>query len=374
MNPQISAQDVMTCNLCKTTNIQMHCNVCLVSLCKACVGEHISVNESSDHKIVNLQRKKSAHPYSKYKLERKFSSLSLMSDEHGHCIESEHNISEAVTFPVKQLLHKQKIVIKVNIQFKFLYGPYFLACLNDDKIWIGGADDKMYLFSISQGKILKQIGTMSGKSPGGLVITKHGDLFYTDPIAKTINIVKEGKTDTITLQNWRPFGVCTTSSGDLLVSMHSEKDERLKVVRYSGSTEKQSIRVQERTSIYEYPVHNHYSISENRNLDICLVDINEKSVIVINKDGELRFVYNGHNPSPRDNPFNPKGITTDSQGHILIADCDNDCVHIIDQKGTFLSFIVCGLMSPFGLCIDANDNLFVSEMRLNQVKKIKYLF
>ncbi|XP_062610706.1 uncharacterized protein LOC134272500 [Saccostrea cucullata] len=100
-------------------------------------------------------------------------------------------------------------------------------------------------------------------------------------------------------------------------------------------------------------------ITENRNLDICMSDEKTRAVVVVNQVGKLRFRYTGHIPALNNQPFDPRGITTDSQSHILTADCDNDCVHIIDQNGQFLRYIDCGLSQPEGLCTDTIDNLCV---------------
>ncbi|XP_062572393.1 uncharacterized protein LOC134234355 [Saccostrea cucullata] len=301
------------------------------------------------------------------------SSSSLTLDKHGYSMKTTQKSPEAGSSPpVKQLLDEPETVTTIDTGFSsYLYN---VACLSDEEIWTSGNDSTMKLYSINQGSLLKSITTKSGKQPFDIAVTKSGDLVYTDYNDKTVNIVKnENIEQVIRLQNWKPLCARRTSSGDLLVIMYNNDDKQTKVVRYSGSTEKQTIQFDDKGKpLYSSDYYNRY-ITENRNLDICVSNCKAEAVVVVNQAGKLRFRYTGHTPAPKNKPFSPRGIATDSQSHILTADINNDCVHIIDQDGQFLRYIDCGLSDPYGLCIDTNDNLFVAQWLNRQVKKIKYL-
>ncbi|XP_061166023.1 uncharacterized protein LOC133174944 [Saccostrea echinata] len=302
------------------------------------------------------------------------SSSYLTSDKHGYSMKTPQKSPEAGSSPpVKQLLDEPETV--TNIDTGYRDNLYNVACLSDEEIWTSGNDITMKLYSINQGSLLKSIRTKSGNTSWNIAVTKSGDLVYTDYWDRTVNIVKNEKIEeVIRLQKWRPKGVCSTSSGVLLVIMDSVDKKQTKVVCYSGSTEKQTIQFDDKGKRLYSPgsFYNRY-ISENKNLDICVSDDRAKAVVVVNQAGKLRFRYTGHTPAPKNQPFSPLGITTDSQSHILTVDYNNHCVHIIDQDGQFLCYIDCGLSGPWGLCTDTNDNLFVAQMWNKQVKKIKYL-
>lgn len=70
-------------------------------------------------------------------------------------------------------------------------------------------------------------------------------------------------------------------------------------------------------------------ITENRNNEICVADSLAGAVVVVNQDGKLRFRYTGYISFTKKNPFEPYGITTDSQSRILTADGDNFYVTLI---------------------------------------------
>ncbi|XP_062569131.1 uncharacterized protein LOC134231216 [Saccostrea cucullata] len=224
------------------------------------------------------------------------SSLSITTEENGQTTKT-----EAVSSPrMTQLLEEPQLITSINTGNEYLL--HSVTCLNDDEIWTGGSDNIMKLYNL-QGKLLKSIRTKSGKSARDIEVTRRGDLVYSDPDTKTVNIVKnEQIQDVIRKQGWKPYNVCITSSEDILVSMVSENGEQAK------------------------------------------------------------------------GTFGPVGITTDSQSQILTADCDNNCIHILDQEGQFLSFIDNGLLKPpWDLCVNTRGNVFVVECCNGNVKKIRYM-
>ncbi|XP_078310799.1 uncharacterized protein LOC111137320 [Crassostrea virginica] len=293
------------------------------------------------------------------------SSLSIETEEQGYTVPSLGAKSSPSDRP---LLDVPQLITELSTSYNYLCG---VSCLSDEEIWTRGADKNLKLYNL-KGELVKSVQTKSGNKPEDIAVTRSGGLVYTDYSDSSINLVSGTQIQTlITLQGWKPFGVCSTLSGDLLISMDSDDNKQSKVVRYSGSTEKQSILWDDKGK----PIYTSGKIkylSENRNLDICVADCRAGAVVVVSAAGKLRFRYTGPPSTPRKS-FDPVGITTDSQANILTSDYYNHSIHIIDQDGHFLRYIHnCGLQHPWGLCVDSRDNLFVAEYIAHKVKKIQY--
>nr|XP_022309169.1 uncharacterized protein LOC111114917 [Crassostrea virginica] len=298
-----------------------------------------------------------------------FSPLSIETEEQGYTVPSPGAESSP---PARSLLDVPRLITDIPTTG---YGRLWnVSCLSDEEIWTSGTNEIMKLYNL-KGEVQKSVQTKLGNRPQDIAVTRSGGLVYTDPRDRSINLVRGTQIQTlITLRGWRPWYLCSTASGDLLVIMESDDYKQTKVVRYSGSTEKQTIQYDDQGNpLYSSGglLYNKY-LSENRNSDICVADYAARAVVVVSAAGKLRFRYTGP-PSTPGESFRPIGITTDSQANILTSDPDNHRIHIIDQDGLFLRFLHnCGLQDPWGLCVDSRDYLFVAEWDTGKVKKLQY--
>nr|XP_022288874.1 uncharacterized protein LOC111100978 isoform X2 [Crassostrea virginica] len=280
-------------------------------------------------------------------------------------------IAQKSNTSVRELLDEPEVLNTIKIEQENLCS---ITCLTEEEIWTSGETADIKCFN-TQGVHQKTIKTKSGNTPNDIAVYSDGALVYSDWGTRTVYKVKNDQREKIIrLQGWRPTQLCVTSSCDLLVTMFSDDKIQSKVVRYSGSTVKQTIQFDDDCQpLYSGNAYRKY-ITENGNLDICVADWKAGAVVVVNQAGKRRFRYTGQSTSTKNKPFKPWGTTTDSQCRILTSDSYNHCIYILDVDGCFLQYIEsCDLNLPAGLCVDNDDILFVCELYRGNVKRIRFL-
>lgn len=225
----------------------------------------------------------------------------------------------------RSLIVQPRVFTDISTESMGYFGEIYSVCyLGGDNIWTCGMDKTLCDSLTSMGNWLSQ--SKPNHRSQNIAVTNNGDLVYLDFTDRTVNIVMKTHVDeTIRLNEWMPFDVCSTFSGDLLVIMVSGNYHQTKVVRYCDYIEKQNIQYDDKC----YPLYlssgmnNIKYICENRNLDKCVADFNARALVVVDHAGKHRFTYTGgshHKRLKLSRPFTPYGLTTDSQSRILIAD------------------------------------------------------
>nr|XP_056714389.1 tripartite motif-containing protein 3 isoform X1 [Euleptes europaea] len=102
-------------------------------------------------------------------------------------------------------------------------------------------------------------------------------------------------------------------------------------------------------------------ISTSSNGRIVVADSNNQCVQVFSNEGQfrLRFGVRGRSPGQLQRPT---GVTVDLNGDIIIADYDNRWVSIFSPEGKFKTKIGAGrLMGPKGVAVDRNGHIIVVD-------------
>ncbi|XP_061183060.1 tripartite motif-containing protein 3-like [Saccostrea echinata] len=282
------------------------------------------------------------------------------------------SLTDDVSFlSVKELLVEAKVIANIPTNVENLCK---VACVGSDKAWING-EDKIITRVDIHGAVQDTVTSTCETFPNDITVTRQGELIYSDANNRMVNIVRDGKTETLitTPKGWHPSGLCCTRSGDILVSMDTTDGSHYKIVRYQGQRVIQEIDKDEHGDpIYQGGVYVVYVV-ENNNGDIVVSDINARAVVVVDRAGKVRFRYNNKPPGGKES-FGPNQILTDSMGHIIVVDEFNNCLHILDQNGQFVRCVDnCELEYPTGLSVDSEGRLWVGLYNSGEVKVIQYL-
>ncbi|KAJ8297874.1 hypothetical protein KUTeg_024405 [Tegillarca granosa] len=252
--------------------------------------------------------------------------------------------------------------------YKYRSSCSAVCTVSDKEAWCGSRDN-LVLIQIN-GTIKKKVNL--DHLINDITVTLSGDVIFTETVSHTIKMYSSDKV-TIVANNLSPYtteGLCGTSEQDILVCLYNRRNDN-KVVRMSLNGQiKQTIQYNKQNKpLFSNPVY----VTENINGDICVVD-DFSAVVVLNKDGEIRFKYP---ESGKSTPIYGRcyDLACDKLGYILISDAVNNRIHQVDSEGKFVQFVLTGqhgIVNPFGLSIDDKEQLWVCNNYGNEVTVYKY--
>ena len=208
-----------------------------------------------------------------------------------------------------------------------------------------------------------------------IAMTSDGDLLLANNNNRCIESMSSLKIiNTLFNTNGIPSGLCCLHNNDIVVTFSDVVETERKVIIYSRNGE---IRQTMDHIKLRYP----NKVSVNKvNKDIYICDYKKYfsdsvgKVIALGVDYEMKYEYTGQG----DSRFTPLDVCTDQMGHVLIADHDNHRVHMLDQEGRFMQYILTsqqGLHQPVSIDVDSEGYIWVGEYvdYRYHVKVVKYL-
>nr|XP_022312552.1 tripartite motif-containing protein 2-like [Crassostrea virginica] len=277
-----------------------------------------------------------------------------------------------LTTGIAKLMDKARVIATIPTTYYPLWG---VSCVGEAEAWILGENKTITRIDIHG--VVKDTVTTCQYLPDGISVTRGRELIYSDGNSRSVNIVRNGKSETLitTRKGWKPGKLCCTMSGDILVHLFKVRGRQTnnKIIRYQGKNIKQEISNDGQENSFFKDGGCFLFMSENNNGDVCVSDTNDDTLVVVDKTGRVRFRYDG-TPSRREKSFDPRGIVTDALSQIIVADFNNNCLHILDQNGQFLRCVDdCGLEEPVGLSVDSKGRLWVGLCDKGDIKVIEYL-
>ena len=266
---------------------------------------------------------------------------------------------------------KRSLIPNPSIQNKFDVNtnhPH-IACVDQGLAWVRTGNERLQRMD-RDGSATDTIKIDFGIKD--MAVTSDGDLLLADGLNNCIKSVSTQKEISILVRtNGVSWGLCCLPNNDIVVTISSAG----KVVVYNRDG-------QDRQTLDKIKFRYPYKVAVNKvNQDICICDheseywASQGKLMAVEADGQLRYEYTGQG----DIEFRPVGLCTDHMGHVLITDYHNHSVHILDQEGQFIQYVLTsqqGLDGPNTIDVDREGYIWVGEyvdINEGRVKVARYL-
>ncbi|XP_061179074.1 uncharacterized protein LOC133187675 [Saccostrea echinata] len=245
-----------------------------------------------------------------------------------------------------------------------------IACERDGTVWVCGIASR----HIKQYDLLgSSKNTLSVTSqPAFLSLNRLGHLFFTEFRDSSVKYVTHKMAQTfIKTKGWQPRGIQCDENDNVLVSEYSKLLQHSRIARYDSNGSLINIIEYDEAQVPIFE--NIWFICQNKNGDIGAIQREKATVIVVRKNGRMRFQYSGRIRSSAFTDFEFSGISSDSRCNYVISDRCNYTLHVIDWQGKFLFYVMPGdIIAPIAVCVDEKDRIWVAESR-RTMKVLTYM-
>lgn len=282
----------------------------------------------------------------------------------------------------KRLSNKSETVINISktktsfigkVDTTKAFGHFDSKCmsvLSNNEVWIGNNSKNELVLIGYNSEILQRVKT--DFSFEAIATTQTGELL----VAETNNglimkITTQNEVETFAdISPFRVSCIYVTESNNLLCGL-MKQDGEAKVIKMSAKGRiALTFQYDERSKkqLFKKP----FSITQNKNRDIWVVEDSLCSPVkVIDKNGKFKFTYTGLKDTSTFGKFSPSyvlGVNT----NVLISDDNNHSVHLVDQDGQFLCFVIFKdehICNPTSLDKDTDGNIWIkcADNKINVV-------
>ncbi|KAK3100535.1 hypothetical protein FSP39_021469 [Pinctada imbricata] len=255
-----------------------------------------------------------------------------------------------------------------------------VKCAGSDTAWMRAVTPTIFLIR-QTGEVVESVNTQTGTHPNDIFVTEDDEVLFTDSQNKCITrITKDREVRPWTKTGeFTPLSLYCTRDGFVIVSLlletrsseSSVDDTNAKVVKFDSKGEPVLEIKNDKSGKPLFKNPEYLCVNTNHESDICVSDWGSKSVVAVKQTGEHRFTFEG----PTKSSFFPRDLVCDSEGRILIVDSGNECIHMLNSKGEYLSYLLTDddvIEDPFTLSIDTTGRLWVGERHSKKVKIFKH--
>lgn len=277
-------------------------------------------------------------------------------------------------FDEEESSHLPPIVVRHISTFEHKLSSVISAiCPTSENVaWIACNSDATVVHYQIDGRERKRIST--DFYVDDMKVTRNGNLLVAPDTGHVIKFLDVQSTDVIDFANVHPFatrGLHISDENDIYVSIRSETTAKVVKMTSAGEVVRELQRDRANVPLYSDPD----KIAVNSHGDVIVLDWATKCVTSVDVYGRYRFKYNGKiKKGVHCESFAPTDLVCDKYDNILICDCDNNAVHMLNRHGQFLRFLISqenGVTCPSALALDNEGQLWLGEMN-GQVHVIEY--